>query len=94
MKYQYLLFDMDGMLVDTREGILKCAQYALDAFGIHVEDLQSLTKFVGPPLSTSFREFYGFSEEQAQEAVAIYRQRYLEGQFTSLDILKTLGYNV
>ena len=104
MKYQYLLFDMDGMLVDTREGILKCAQYALDAFGIHVEDLQSLTKFVGPPLSTSFREFYGFSDEQAQEAVAIYRQRYsahgqyecfvFEGVDSMLRDLRDTGYRM
>ena len=82
MKYRYLLFDMDGMLVDTREGILKCAQHALAAFGIQVDDLQTLTKFVGPPLSTSFREFYGFSDEQVAKAVTIYRQRYsTHGQY-------------
>lgn len=81
MKYDYLLFDMDGMLVDTREGILKCAAHALNAFGIQVE-LSSLTKFVGPPLRQSFMEFYGFSEEDAVKAIAIYRQRYSEkGQF-------------
>ena len=82
MKYDFLLFDMDGMLVDTREGILKCAKHALNAFGIEVEELSSLTKFVGPPLSYSFMEFYGFSEEDAKKAVAIYRARYSEkGQF-------------
>ncbi|MBQ8323948.1 MAG: HAD-IA family hydrolase [Clostridia bacterium] len=82
MKYDYLLFDMDGMLVDTREGILKCARHALSVFGIEVEDLSSLTKFVGPPLRQSFMEFYGFSEEDAAKAVSIYRQRYSEkGQF-------------
>ena len=104
MKYQFLLFDMDGMLVDTREGILKCAQYALDAFGIHVDDLQSLTKFVGPPLSTSFREFYGFTEKQAEEAVAVYRQRYsskgqyecyvFDGVETMLQELKNKGFRM
>ncbi len=82
MKYDFLLFDMDGMLVDTREGILKCAAYALNAFGIEVEDLTSLTKFVGPPLRYSFTEFYGFSEEDAKKAVAIYRERYsAKGQY-------------
>jgi phosphoglycolate phosphatase len=82
MKYDFLLFDMDGMLVDTREGILKCAAHALSAFGIEVEDLSSLTKFVGPPLSYSFTEFYGISPEDAKKAVAIYRERYSKkGQF-------------
>lgn len=82
MKYDYLLFDMDGMLVDTREGILKCAAHALSAFGIEVEDLSSLTKFVGPPLSYSFTEFYGLSPEDAKKAVAIYRERYSKkGQY-------------
>ena len=76
MKYDFLLFDMDGMLVDTREGILKCAAHALSAFGIEVEALSSLTKFVGPPLSYSFTEFYGLSPEDAKKAVAIYRERY------------------
>ena len=82
MKYDFLLFDMDGMLVDTREGILKCAAHALNAFGIEVEDLSSLTKFVGPPLSYSFTEFYGLSPEDAKKAVAIYRERYsAKGQY-------------
>jgi phosphoglycolate phosphatase len=82
MKYDFLLFDMDGMLVDTREGILKCAAHALSAFGIEVEDLSSLTKFVGPPLSYSFTEFYGLSPEDAKKAVAIYRERYSKkGQY-------------
>lgn len=82
MKYDFLLFDMDGMLVDTREGILKCAAHALSAFGIEVEDLSSLTKFVGPPLSYSFTEFYGLSLEDAKKAVAIYRERYsAKGQY-------------
>ncbi len=103
MKYQYLLFDMDGMLVDTREGILKCAQHALHAFGIE-EDAANLTKFVGPPLSESFKSFYGFSEEQAKEAVAVYRQRYSEkGQYecyvfdgveTMLQMLLDKGYRL
>ena len=104
MKYRYLLFDMDGMLVDTREGILKCAQYALSAFGIHVDDLQTLTKFVGPPLSTSFRNFYGFSDKQTKEAVSIYRKRYstngqyecfvFDGVTDMLEALHAQGYRM
>ena len=82
MRYDFLLFDMDGTLLDTAEGILKSVVHALDAYGIVVEDTQSLLPFIGPPLSYSFRTFCGFSEEEAQRAVAIYRQRYsTKGQF-------------
>lgn len=82
MKYTDLLFDLDGMLADTSEGVLRCAAHALHAFGIEVSDIRTLTPFMGPPLSVSFRTFYGFSEEDAKEAVRIYRERYDEkGQY-------------
>ncbi len=82
MKYKYLLFDMDGMLVDTSEGVFKCVAYALESFGIHTDRLETLKPFMGPPLSYSFKNFYGFSEEEAAEAVRLYRLRYTEkGQY-------------
>lgn len=71
-----LLFDLDGTLTDSGLGIVRCAQYALDHFGIHVEDASSLRFFVGPPLEDSFIDFYGFTPEQADEAVRVYRERY------------------
>lgn len=82
MRYEHLLFDLDGMLVDTSEGVLQCAAHALQAFGIPTEDYHTLTFFMGPPLSHSFQHFYGFSEADAQEAVRIYRERYdANGQY-------------
>ncbi len=77
-QYSTLLFDLDGTLVDSGEGITKCAQYALAQFGIHVDDYHTLRPFVGPPLEDSFKEFYGFSDEKAAEAVQAYRERYFE----------------
>lgn len=73
---RYFLFDLDGTVADNGEGILKSAQYALDAFGIYNEPEERLRRFVGPPLDASFREFYGFSQEQALAAVEKYRERY------------------
>ena len=82
MRYDLLLFDLDGTLVDTAEGILKSVIHTLNAYGIAVEDTNTLLRFIGPPIPYSFRTFYGFSEEEAQRAVAIYRQRYsAKGQF-------------
>lgn len=71
-----VLFDLDGTLIDSSEGITKSALYALQHYGIEETDISKLYQFIGPPLSESFQKFYGFSEEQAYEAVSIYRERY------------------
>lgn len=71
-----ILFDLDGTLMNTKEGITKCAAYALKHYGIYVEDLDSLDFFIGPPLHKSFEEFYGFDEKKATEAASVYRERY------------------
>lgn len=68
-----ILFDLDGTLTDPKEGITKSVQYALRAHGIEVEDRDQLCPFIGPPLSDSFREFYGFSESDARAAIDSYR---------------------
>ena len=73
---QNILFDLDGTLTDPKEGITKCIQYALDFFGVHVEDLDSLCRFIGPPLAPAFQEVYGFSKETAEAALAKYRERF------------------
>ncbi len=76
MKYKYLLFDLDGTLIDTMEGVVKCAQHALRSFGIEAT-LKELEKFLGPPLKYSFMEYYGLTAEQTVEAINIYRERYI-----------------
>ncbi len=71
-----VLFDLDGTLIDSFEGIAKSAQNALRRFGIDEENLENLRPFVGPPLVESFQKWYGLSKEQAIEATDIYRERY------------------
>ena len=51
-------------------------RYALNRYGIEVADLRDLIPFIGPPLTDSFEQFYGFSHEQAVEAVDIYREYF------------------
>ncbi len=74
----WVLFDLDGTLVDNSEGITKSTQFALDSYGYPNQPMETLKKFIGPPLHESFMEFYGFSKEQAFEAVDRYRVRYKE----------------
>lgn len=73
---EYLLFDLDGTLTDSSEGITKSVQYGLESIGIQVEDLNELLCFIGPPLEYSFKEFYHLDEENMKTAVAKYRERY------------------
>ncbi len=73
---RFLLFDLDGTLTDPALGITRSAQFALRRFGIDEPDLTRLHRFIGPPLLDSFRDFYGMTDEQAQEALAAYREYY------------------
>ena len=72
---EYVLFDLDGTLTDPGEGITNSVAYALAKFGIKAERSE-LYKFIGPPLITSFMEYYGLSQEDGVRAVAYYREYY------------------
>ena len=76
MSWDIILFDLDGTLTDPKVGITTCAAYGLKQFGIEVEDLDTLTKFIGPPLIDSYMEYYGLTREQAEQAIVKYRERY------------------
>ena len=74
--YSTVFFDLDGTLVDSGEGVRNSVEYALKKFGIEVENKDSLSCFIGPPLTVSFKTFYGFDDENADRGVAYYREYY------------------
>lgn len=74
---KYIFMDLDGTITDSREGITNCFEYALNHFGIEVENKAELEQFIGPPLEQSFREGFGFDAEKAALAVAKYRERFI-----------------
>lgn len=77
--------DLDGTITNPKQGITKSVQYALKAMGINIEDLDSLTKHIGPPLKSGFMEYYGFSDEEANLAVEKYREFYnIHGIFDNI----------
>ena len=76
--YKYYIFDFDGTVVDTGEGILKSLQFAFADNGRDVPDLSDLTKFIGPPIHYSFVTYYNVSEDEVQQYIKSYRKRYKE----------------
>lgn len=71
-----ILFDLDGTLTDSGEGIMNCAAYTLTHYGIEVPPEEELRTFVGPPLTETFARF-GVPLDQVEEAIRIYRSRYI-----------------
>ena len=74
--FHTVLFDLDGTLTDPAEGITNSVAYALEKYGIKVEDKRSLCSFIGPPLNDSFIKFYGFTPEKAMDAIWVYREYF------------------
>jgi len=91
-----ILFDLDGTLTDSGEGIINCASLALEHFGLPIPDRKTMGVFVGPPLHETFIKF-GVPSDQVDEAVKIFRERYFTvGKFENFpypgipELLKTL----
>ena len=71
-----VLFDLDGTLTDSGEGIINCAVFAMERLGIPVPPREELGVLVGPPLWDTFRQF-GVPSDRVDEAVEIFRSRYV-----------------
>lgn len=79
-----ILFDLDGTLTDSGEGIINCAILALEHFGLPIPTREEMRVFVGPPLHESFIN-HGVPADQAEEAIRIYRSRYIPiGKFENV----------
>ncbi len=104
MNRRYLLFDLDGTLTDPAQGITNAVAYALNKFGIEVENKASLYPYIGPPLTVSFCQFHGLSDEESIIALGYYREYFsAKGMFENilydgiaalLNKLKTEGYTL
>ena len=70
------IFDLDGTLTQSEEGIWNGVRYAARKLGFPEPDAATLRKFIGPPLGFSFREYMGMDEEMAETATATYREYY------------------
>ena len=74
--YDLIMFDLDGTLVNSEEGVTKTVQYALSACGIEENNQDTLRRCIGPPLIDAFMEYYGMTEAEGLKALEKYRERY------------------
>lgn len=98
-----ILFDLDGTLTDSGEGIINCAKMTLKRFDLPIPSPDELRTFVGPPLGDSFMK-YGVPADRVEEAIAVFRSRYLPiGKFENhpypgirelLETLKAQGHKL
>ncbi|MCI5792993.1 MAG: HAD hydrolase-like protein [Lachnospiraceae bacterium] len=77
MEKRYILFDLDGTLTDSYEGIINAFIYALDKMGIEPKE-DTFRKCIGPPVTESLRTFYGMSEDEADRGVKLFREYYTD----------------
>jgi phosphoglycolate phosphatase len=76
--FQYIIFDLDGTLTDSFEGIKNSILYALRGLGITEDHPEELISFVGPPLIDSMKNRYDMNSSMANEAVRLYREYFSE----------------
>ena len=71
-----IIFDLDGTITESGQGIINSVEYTLKAYGIKDYNEKDLSKFLGPPLISAFMDFLGFDELKAIEAVEVYREYF------------------
>ena len=96
-----VIFDLDGTLLDTKEGVIESAKYATRELGFEELPYETMLTFVGPPIQNSFMNYYGCDEGKAQIATDIFRDYYkntalllaeqYEGIYDLCKVLKTNG---
>ncbi|MGN1089605.1 MAG: HAD hydrolase-like protein [Huintestinicola sp.] len=86
--FDLAVFDVDGTLLDTTEGVLSSVKYTIDHFGFEPLSEQKLKKFIGPPIQNSFADAYGLSGDILQEIAGVFRNRYKDE-----DLLKAKPYD-
>ena len=74
--YRTVAFDLDGTLTDPKRGLTAAFAYGLRKIGLDIGDVDSLKKFIGPPLRDSFRDEYGLSEQDADDALMLFREYF------------------
>ncbi len=82
MKYEYLLFDLDGTLTDPKIGIIKSFLYTLNKLKIQFYDSDILLTFIGPPLVETFKNYFKLDDKKTKQAIEFFREYFHEKGFS------------
>lgn len=74
--FEHVFFDLDGTIVDSKEGVTTSVSYSLEKLKAEPLDNETLEKFIGPPLVDSYMNYCGFNREEALDAINKYREYY------------------
>ena len=85
---ELVIFDLDGTLLDTSEGIRKSVGYVIETLGLPKISEEVLRTFIGPPMQKSFERVFKMSEEDGKGAADLFRDRYKDG-----DVLLATPYD-
>lgn len=87
-KYKAVIFDVDGTLLDTSEGVISSVKYTIDRFGFNRLSDEELSTFIGPPIQRSFANHFGLEGDILQDIATVFRNRYKDE-----DLLKAVAYD-
>lgn len=103
-KYQAILFDLDGTLLDTSEGILSSVKYTIDVMGFEPIEEDYFETFIGPPIQHTLQKIYHLDDKTRDKAAAVFREHYstvdlckaklYEGVLETLSELKKYGVKI
>ncbi len=88
--YKYILFDLDGTLLNTYRGVSNGVRYTLEYYGLAVPEEKEMRKYLGPPLRDSFSRFAGIPDEKLDEAIAKFREYYFDKGVLEYDFFEDL----
>lgn len=86
--YKGIIFDLDGTLLDTSEGVLASIRHTIKTMNYRELPLETLLTFIGPPVKRSLMKHYGLTDQEADEATEVFRQQY-----KNKDLLKAKPYD-
>ncbi len=77
MKYEFLLFDLDGTISDPIEGIAKSFNYSLAHYGYDILAENELSEFISPPIDETFKKITGSkTDSHISQLIVKYRESF------------------